>query len=186
MQRESSSVRFALGSSLPKFSLPNALGGTIDQSYLSGGKAALVAFVCNHCPYVKGSEEMLIGIVRRFEQQGLKTVAISSNDALQYPDDSFEQMKAKASQMDLPYPYLYDESQAVAKSFDAACTPEFYLFDRAGVLVYHGAISDSPRDPKKVTKDYLSEAIAAALDGKIPSPQFVHPLGCSIKWKLQS
>lgn len=186
MQRERSSDRLALGSSIPQFSLPNALGGTVDESYLRGAKAALVAFVCNHCPYVKGSEEMLIRIVRRFEKEGLKTVAISSNDASQYPDDSFEQMKVKAAQMDLPYPYLYDESQLVARAFDAACTPEFYLFNSAGVLVYHGTINDSPRDPAKVTKDYLSEAISAVVADAVPSPQFVHPLGCSIKWKSQN
>jgi hypothetical protein len=85
--------------------------------------------------------------------------------------------------MDLPYPYLYDESQQVARAFDAACTPEFYLFDTSHTLVYHGTINDSPRDPTKVTRDYLSNAIAAVLDGKTPDQQFVHPLGCSIKWK---
>jgi hypothetical protein len=85
--------------------------------------------------------------------------------------------------MNLPYPYLYDETQDVARQFDAACTPEFYLFDRNHTLVYHGTINDSPRDPSKVTKDYLSKAISAALEGQTPNPQFVHPLGCSIKWK---
>jgi hypothetical protein len=92
-------------------------------------------------------------------------------------------MCEKARAMNLPYPYLYDETQNVARQFDAACTPEFYLFDATHTLVYHGTINDSPRDPSKVTKDYLSAAIAAALEGQTPNPQFVHPLGCSIKWK---
>lgn len=183
MQREMSSERFALGSALPTFTLPNAAGGSLGSDYLRGAKAALVAFLCNHCPYVKGSEDMLIEIVRGLEKDGLKTVAISSNDAIQYAEDSFDKMREKAAAMALPYPYLYDESQSVAKAFDAACTPEFYVFDSQGKLAYHGTINDSPRDPSKVTRDYLSQAIGSVLEGRTPSPAFVHPLGCSIKWK---
>jgi hypothetical protein len=121
--------------------------------------------------------------VRRFQPQGLKAIAISSNDAAKYPEDSYEKMRERAASMDLPYPYLYDESQKVARAFDAACTPELYLFDGSRKLVYHGTINDSPRDPTKVTRDYLSDAIGAVLGGAVPNPQFVHPLGCSIKWK---
>ncbi len=183
MQRTSESAAFALGSPMPRFDLPNVDGAHIGSDYFQGAKACLVGFLCNHCPYVKGSEQMLIDIVKRFQSEGLKTITISSNDAAQYPEDSFEKMQEKASQMNLPYPYLYDESQEVAKIFDAACTPEFYLFDRNRVLVYHGTINDSPRDASKVTKDYLSDAIMSVLEGRIPEPQFVHPLGCSIKWK---
>ena len=126
---------------------------------------------------------MLISIVKRYQEDGLKTVVINSNDAGKYPEDSYDKMKEKAQALGLPYPYIHDESQDVARSFDAACTPEFYLFDHDGVLVYHGTINDSPRDPSKVTKDYLSQAIEAVLEGRTPDPQFVHPLGCSIKWK---
>ncbi|MFN4896241.1 MAG: thioredoxin family protein [Pseudomonadota bacterium] len=183
MERASESATFALGSKLPSFELANVDGSTVGTSYFKGAKACLVAFLCNHCPYVKGSEEMLIEIVKRYQPEGLKTVTISSNDAVQYPDDSFEKMKDKARVMNLPYPYLYDESQQVAKMFDAACTPEFYLFDRDHTLVFHGTINDSPRDPSKVRKDYLSEAIVSVLEGRKPEPQFVHPLGCSIKWR---
>jgi peroxiredoxin len=183
MQRDTSSDRFPLGSVLPRFELLNVDGKTVDADYFNDAKASLVVFACNHCPYVKGSEEMLMSIVRRFQGQGLKTVAISSNDAAKYPEDSYEKMQEKAAQMDLPYPYLYDESQQVAKSFDAACTPELYLFDAARALVYHGTINDSPRDPTKVTRDYLSDAVVAVLAGRSPSHQFVHPIGCSIKWK---
>ena len=109
---------------------------------------------------------------------------INSNDAAKYPEDSFERMREKSVALDLPYPYLYDESQAVARAFDAACTPEFYLFDRNQTLVYHGTINDAPRDGSAVKHDYLSNAIAAVLHGETPDPQFVHPLGCSIKWKV--
>jgi peroxiredoxin len=126
---------------------------------------------------------MLISIVKRFQGEGLKTLAINSNDAVKYPEDSYEKMREKAVAHSLPYPYLHDESQEVALLFDAACTPEFYLFDHEGKLVYHGTINVSPRDPSRVTKDYLSKAIESVLEGRTPEPQFVHPLGCSIKWK---
>lgn len=183
MERTSDSAAFSVGSPLPTFELLNVDGTKVGSHFLQGAKAYLVGFLCNHCPYVKGSEEMLIRIVRRFQPDGLKVVTISSNDAAQYPEDSFEKMQEKAQAMKLPYPYLYDESQAVAKMFDAACTPEFYLFDRNRELVYHGTINDTPRNPSTVTKDYLSDAIIAALEGRTPEPQFVHPIGCSIKWK---
>lgn len=183
MQRDSTSFKFPIGAALPSFELPSVDGSRIGSEYFKGAKASLVAFVCNHCPYVKGSENMLIAAVRRYQGEGLKTIAISSNDAAQYPEDSFEKMKEKASALSLPYPYLYDETQQVARSFDAACTPEFYLFDSRMSLVYHGTINDSPRDPSKVTQQYLSRAIEAVLEGKVPEPQFVNPLGCSIKWK---
>lgn len=183
MQRDTSSERFPLGSPLPPFELLNVDGRRVSSESLKGSPAVLVGFLCNHCPYVQGSEEMLIGIVRRYRDQGLKAVMINSNDVAKYPEDSFERMREKAAALDLPYPYLYDESQAVARAFDAACTPEFYLFDQGGALVYHGTVNDSPRNPGAVQRDYLSNAIASVLKGEIPNPQFVHPLGCSIKWK---
>ena len=183
MERETSSGAFPLGSTLPSFELLNVDGKRLGTEYLKGAKAGLVAFLCNHCPYVKGSEDMLISIVKKYQADGLATVVINSNDAGKYPEDSYEKMKEKAVALSLPYPYLYDESQNVARLFDAACTPEFYLFDRHGKLAYHGTINDSPRDPSKVTKDYLSKAVESVLEGRTPEPQFVHPLGCSIKWK---
>jgi peroxiredoxin len=183
MERVDISKSFPLGSSIPQFSLLNVDDDHLGSDYLTGAKAYLVAFLCNHCPYVKGSESMLIEVVKRFEKDGLKTVAISSNDATKYPEDGFEKMQDKAALLQLPYPYLYDETQEVARAFDAACTPELYLFDGERRLFFHGAINDSPRDPAKVTKEYLSEAIVAVLEGQIDAPRFVHPIGCSIKWK---
>lgn len=183
MERENSSQRFPLGSTLPYFSLPSVDGEQISNSCFLGAPASLVVFTCNHCPYVKGSEAMLNTVVNKFLPDGLRVLAISSNDASQYPEDSFAKMKEKANQLQLPYPYLYDETQEVAKAFDAACTPELYLFDRNQRLVFHGTVNDSPRDPTKVTKEYLSEAISAVLKGGLPPQQFVHSIGCSIKWK---
>lgn len=186
MERTESSSNFPLGSSLPFFSLPCVDGSTVESSeYLSSGKAALVIFTCNHCPYVKGSEAELNNLIADLQPQGLRVIAISSNDASQYPDDSFEKMKEKSDIFKLSYPYLYDESQAVAKLFDAACTPECYLFDGRQKLVFHGTINDSPRDPTKASKSYLAEAIKQVLAGQSVNPSFVHPIGCSIKWKIK-
>ena len=106
MERESQSAKLDIGSILPEFNLPSVDGTTKGTKYLKEGKASLIAFTCNHCPYVKGSEEMLIEIARKFEKDGLRTVAISSNDAIQYPEDGFEPMKKKSRELNLPYPYV--------------------------------------------------------------------------------
>jgi len=182
MERTEASSKFPIGSLLPDFELVNVAGNIIDTEFLKTGKATLVTFTCNHCPYVKGSEEMLIHIARRFEKNGLQTVTINSNDESKYPEDSFEKMKKKMEEMELPYPYLHDKTQEVARLFDAACTPECYLFDGEHKLVYHGPINDSPKDASGVSKNYLEEAIVQLFKGNKPEPAFVHPLGCSIKW----
>lgn len=184
MERTSGSSKFPIGSRLPSFKLPATNGSTVSENFLREGKMMLVAFTCNHCPYVKGSEQMLVSIVNDYAPAGLRAVAISSNDATQYPEDSLENMRVKSEQMKLPYPYLYDESQEVARQFDAACTPECYLFDAAGTLVYHGAINNSPRDPAKVRENHLAKALEQLSKGAKPEPSFVHPIGCSIKWKV--
>jgi len=183
MQRETPSTQLPLGSTLPHFNLPDVTEKNFDSAALLGAKAALVVFTCNHCPYVKGSEEMLISTLRRALPLGLKAVLISSNDANQYPEDGFEMMKIKSKESALPVPYLYDESQVVAKLFDAACTPECYLFDSAGKLAYHGTINDAPKDKTKASKNFLGTAIDQLLRAENPNPSYVHPLGCSIKWK---
>ena len=186
MERNSTSVRFPIGSQLPEFALRNVDGSQIGTRFLSSGKLALVVFTCNHCPYVKGSESALIAVVKEFEPSGLKAVTINSNDATEYPDDSWEKMKEKSKSMNLPYPYLHDESQDVAKQFDAACTPECYLFNSQGSLIFHGTINDNPKDSSLSKNDLLKRAISQALAGQTPNPDFVHPIGCSIKWKIKS
>ena len=183
MERTEGSIGFPIGSKMPPFTLQATDGRIVSEMYFDGAKASLIVFGCNHCPYVMGSEEMLIRTIRRFAPQGLRAVMINSNDASQYPEDSFEKMQEKAGRGDLPYAYLYDESQDVAKRFDAQCTPECYLFDASGALVYHGAVNDSPREPENVERNFLAEAIEKALGGKRPDPAFVRPMGCSIKWR---
>lgn len=181
--RENQSASFGIGSHMPKFRLKSVDESWIDETYFAASKCSLIVFSCNHCPYVKGSEEMLISTIKKFSREDLKCVSISANDPIQYPEDSFENMKRKAEAMKLPYPYLFDEDQSVAPLFDAECTPECYLFDGNYKLVYQGAINDSPRDASKVTKNYLETAITQVLEGQTPHPSFVHSIGCSIKWK---
>ena len=183
MERTETSTECGIGCNMPEFSLPATDGQSYDQSYFDGAKACLVIFTCNHCPYVKGSEEQMNQTVVQHLEAGLKVLAISSNDAVKYPEDNFDKMKEKAAELKLPYPYLYDETQAVAKSFDAACTPECYLFDANKKLVFHGTINNSPRHPQEATENYLTKAIAQVIDGEAVDPAFVHPMGCSIKWK---
>lgn len=183
MQRDNTSSVFKLGDQLPSFSLKGTDGSQYDQDWFGDCPAKLIFFTCNHCPYVKGSEDATIAVCKEFAEQGLKAIAISSNDAEQYPDDSFEKMQEKAQTMNLPYPYLYDETQEIAKKFDAACTPEFYLFDGNNTLVYHGTVNNSPRNPEEVSEHYLQKAVSQLLNGQAIEPNFIHPLGCSIKWK---
>ena len=183
MQRASISDKFPIGSVLPSFSLKNVDGRMLGDAYLRGAPASLVVFSCNHCPYVKGSEQMLIETVKKYSGKGLRSVAICSNDAIAYPDDSFEKMKDKAKAQSLPYPYLHDETQNVARAFDAACTPEAYLFNDKGFLVYHGAINNSPKDPSAASINHLEAALEQLFSSKKIEPTFVHPLGCSIKWR---
>jgi len=183
MQRDTRSTRFPHGTSLPEFELLNVDGKKLGSEYLKAGRAALVVFSCNHCPYVQGSDALLVETVRRFEKDGLMTVAVNSNDAVQYPDDSYQHMQEKAKKLSLPYPYLYDETQELAKLFDASCTPECYLFDSSHRLVYQGAITDNPREPGARRKNFLAAAIEQVLEGLKAEPDFNHPIGCSIKWK---
>lgn len=179
MERSEASSVLTIGGKLPSFTLPGTDGDSYSESYFQGGQASLVIFTCNHCPYVKGSEDEMNQVIEKYLDQGLKVLAISANDAEQYPEDSFAKMKEKS----LPYPYLYDESQAVAKSFDAACTPECFLFNAAGELAFHGTINDSPRHQDQVSQSYLAQAIDQVISDGQATPSFVHPLGCSIKWK---
>lgn len=183
MERNSLSDKFPAGSALPEFRLPSVDGSVIDRSYFVGAKAALIIFSCNHCPYVRGTDQMLLKLIDGFDARGLRVVLINSNDASKYPEDSFEKMREKAANIGLRFPYLYDESQSVAKKFDAACTPECYLFDSELKLAFHGAITDRPKEKDSERADYLSPAIEAVLSGRKPDPGFVRPMGCSIKWK---
>ena len=183
MERDTRSQKFPIQSLLPEFTLKSVSGDLLGSAYLRTGKAALVVFTCNHCPYVQGSEDLLIAAINKYQPLGLRSLLICSNDAEKYPEDSFLEMQKRAKVKNYPCPYLHDETQEVAKLFDAACTPECFLFDSSFKLVYQGALTDNPRNKDAARKDLLSLAIESVLAGKPLTTDFNHPIGCSIKWK---
>lgn len=173
-----------LGTPLPTFSLPDVVSGRTVQSSDLLGSIAVVAFVCNHCPFVKHIRSALADFGRFADERGVKVVAISSNDIVGYPQDSPPKMVEEAKEAGYTFPYLYDESQDVAKAFKAACTPEFYLFDRDGKLAYRGQFDDSrPNNGRPVTGEDLRLAVEAVLAERAPSPEQTPSIGCNIKWR---
>lgn len=179
------STMIPLGTKAPDFSLPEPRSGeTVSLSDFAGKDALLVMFICNHCPYVQHVRHGLAAFGRDYEESGLGIVAISSNDITSYPTDGPEQIAAEAEEMDYRFPYLYDESQEVAKAYSAICTPDFFLFDAEGSLVYRGRFDETrPNMPGKVTGNDLREAVAAVLGGRAVSTDQLPSMGCSIKWK---
>lgn len=172
-----------LGKDCPDFRLPATDGRTYARDDFRKGRPFVVMFVCNHCPYVKAIEDRLAELGRDLQARGIPVAAISSNDASRYPEDSFEAMKIKTREKEYPFPYLYDESQAVARDFGAVCTPDFFVYDRGGKLAYRGRLDDSWKDASKVTRRELFEAVLA-LDAGQPAPSNQAPsMGCSMKWK---
>jgi len=178
------STMLELGTPLPKFSLSDtAASGNVASDGLLG-KVSVVAFLCNHCPYVKHIQRELAAFGRDCDARGVKVVGISSNDVLSHPEDGPSRMTEEARRAGYTFPYLYDEDQAIAKLFRAACTPEFYVFDAAGKLAYRGRFDESnPRNGSKVTGADVRAAVEAVLAGTAPSPDQKPSIGCSIKWK---
>jgi peroxiredoxin len=173
-----------LGTPIPAFALDDAVSGRNVSSAELAGRAVVVAFICNHCPYVQHLRSELARFGRDYDKRGVAVVGISSNDPASHPQDGPGPMAEEARQHGYVFPYLFDESQEVAKAFRAACTPEFYLFDPAGKLVYRGQFDDSrPGNGKPVTGADLRRAVDAVLKGEQPSPDQVPSIGCSIKWK---
>ena len=173
----------ALGTKCPDFKLPGVDGRDWSKSDFKNFKAFLVMFICNHCPYVKAIEERLITLGREMKSQGVQIVAISANDAEGYPDDSFENLQKRWREKSYPFPYLYDESQSVAKTFGAVCTPDFFLYDQDFGLAYRGRLDDSWKDATQVKHQELRGAMMALIEGKKPSIDQKPSMGCNIKWK---
>ena len=146
-------------------------------------QAVAVIFSCNHCPYVRAWEDRMVQIHADYAAHGVQLIAISANDAHKYPDDSFPKMKERAREKGFNFPYLYDATQEVARAYGAERTPEVFLFDKGGVLRYHGAIDDNYDDPRLVRSHYLRQALDAVLADQTPSPTQTPPVGCTIKWK---
>ena len=161
---------------------------SIDDKYyslsdLKGKKGTVIAFICNHCPYVIKIANNLAFEANELRKLEVSTIAIMSNDVLTYPQDSFENMKLFAKKYNFTFQYLYDESQEVAHAYGAKRTPEFFLFNSDNTLVYRGRMDDSPRDPSQVSTSELKDAIDAMLDGRSPDISETESIGCSVKWK---
>lgn len=178
------STMLALGTSAPDFSLSDAAGHTVSLADFAGSKALLVAFICNHCPYVKHVAAGLAQLARDYQPRGVAVVGINSNDASAYPDDAPAKMRDEVTLRGYTFPYLFDESQAVAKAYRAACTPDFYVFDGQRRLVYRGQLDASrPENGVPVTGEDLRRALDAVLAGHAPTAEQRPSIGCNIKWK---
>ena len=178
------STMLPLGTLAPDFQLPDVFGETISLATMKGKQGLLVMFICKHCPFVKHVEAQLAQIGKDYEDKNLGIVAISANDASNYPDDAPDQLQAMAKELGFTFPLCYDETQETAKAYTAACTPDFFLFDGNRSLVYRGQLDDSrPGNDKPVTGQDLRNAIDAVLAGKPISDMQKPSIGCNIKWK---
>ena len=176
-----------LGTPAPPFRLPATDGKTYGLEDFADRKALVVVFMCNHCPYVKAVMERINTLARECAPRGVALVGINSNDAVKYPDDSFEAMRVEAEARGFVFPYLFDATQEVARAYGAVCTPDPYVYAPDGdgnpVLRYHGRIDDNWKDPSAVTRRDLADALEAILDGRPVADGQVPAMGCSIKWK---
>jgi peroxiredoxin len=180
-----SSKDLPLGTRAPDFALPDTVSGrTIRLGDYAASPALLVAFICNHCPYVQHIRAAFVEFAREFQPRGLAVVAISANDPEAYPQDSPEQMAIEAKKSGFTFPYLFDRTQQTAKAYHAVCTPEFYLFDAAQRLVYRGRFDASrPNSQVPVTGSELRAAAEAVLAGRQPAADQKPSIGCGIKWR---
>lgn len=180
------SHEFPLGEKAPEFKLPEVTSGK-EYTYkdLGAGLVTVVMFICNHCPYVKHIRGKVVEVANTYISEGVSFIAISSNDADNFPDDSPEKMKELAENLEFPFPYLYDETQEVAKSYRAACTPDFYIFNEDAICIYHGRFDDSNhKNGKESSGEDLSKVLDLALEEKVMPKDEQHPsAGCNIKWK---
>lgn len=176
---------FQNGTIAPNFLLPDTLSGNVlSLEQLKGEKATVVMFICNHCPFVVHVNEQLVALANNYFNKGVRCIAISSNDVANYPQDSPELMKKLGAELKFPFPYLYDETQEIAKAYDAACTPDFYVFNGELKSVYHGQLDASrPGNGIPLTGEDLRRAIDAVLNDENPVENQKPSIGCNIKWK---
>lgn len=177
------SVDLPLGTLVPAFRLNDPSGRSFSSQELTGDKGLLVVFTCNHCPYAKAQWPRLIRLAEEFAGRGIATVAINANIHPRYPDDAPPRMTELVAELGISFPYLVDASQEVARAFRAQCTPDPYLFDGEGRLVYHGRIDDNWQDEDAVRRQELREAMAALVAGEEPLAEQHPSMGCSIKWR---
>ncbi|PIE17558.1 MAG: thioredoxin family protein [Proteobacteria bacterium] len=174
----------ALGTPAPDFALPDTEGGVVRLSDFDDAKALVVAFICNHCPYVIHIADALAAFARRYQARGVAFVAISANDADNYPQDGPDEMRTEKALRGYPFPYLYDESQAVARAYRAACTPDLFVYNADRALFYRGQFDSArPGNDAPVTGVDLAAALEALLEGAQPPVEQRPSMGCNIKWK---
>jgi thiol-disulfide isomerase/thioredoxin len=176
---------FPLGATAPSFTLPDVVSNQeVSLEALKSDVATVIMFICNHCPYVKHVQKQLVQLANDYLPKGVAFIAINSNDAVQYPEDGPDNMKKVAEEFQYPFPYLYDESQKVAKDYQAACTPDFYIFDGKLSCVYRGQLDDSrPGNGLPVTGSYIRAALDSILNNEPIQVQQKPSIGCNIKWK---
>ncbi len=179
------STMIPLGTKAPDFKLPDTVTqNEIALSDIKSDIATVVMFICNHCPYVIHIRQELVNLAKDYLSAKICFIAISSNDIEKYPEDSPEKMRELAESLNYPFPYLYDESQEVAKAYDAQCTPDFFIFDKNLHLVYRGQFDDSrPGNDIKISGKDIRDALDSILEGKEVSPIQKPSIGCNIKWK---
>ncbi len=182
------STMMPLGTAAPDFRLPDTVSGRmLGLADVKGSAATVVMFICNHCPYVKHVQSELVRVARDYGARGVGFVAISANDAQSYPEDAPAKMTEAARQAGYPFPYLHDASQAVAKSYLAACTPDFFVFDRDLKCVYRGRLDGStPGNDVPLTGADLRAALESILGSKPVSPDQQPSMGCNIKWRSRA
>lgn len=179
------SNEFKIGAQAPDFTLINTVNNTnVSLNDAKGSKGTVIMFICNHCPFVIHVNQALVKMANDYQQKGIKFIAISANDVENYPQDAPHLMKALSAQEQFPFPYLYDETQEVAKAYDAACTPDFYIFDAALKAVYHGQLDASrPGNGVPVTGKDMRAALDNLLENKAIVQNQKPSMGCGIKWK---
>ncbi len=178
------SMMLALGTRVPDFALPDLTGETVGPSDFAGKKGLLVMLICNHCPYVQLVADELARLAVDYQKKGVAVVGINSNDADAYPADAPDQMRLEAARRGYRFPYLFDQSQAVAKAFQAACTPEFYLFDGKQNLIYRGQLDDArPGNGIPPSGKDLRAALDLLLAGKSQAEDQRPSIGCNVKWR---
>lgn len=179
------STMVSLGTKAPEFTLPDTISGeNISLNELKIENGILIMFICNHCPFVKHVNKELVHLANDYIPKGISFIAISSNDVVNHPDDSPEKMKQVAKELGYPFSYLYDESQEIARAYDAACTPDFFVYDKDLKLVYRGQLDDSrPSNGIPVTGKDIRAALDNLLSGKPISAEQKPSIGCNIKWK---
>ncbi len=172
-----------LGTPAPDFSLPGTDGKTYSPANFGNKNVLVIIFMCNHCPYVKAVLRRLINLQNEYAERSVQLVGINVNDAKKYPEDSLEKMKELAEKKQLPFPYLYDESQESAKAYDAVCTPDIFVYGIERTLKYRGRVDDNWQHPDEITRHDLKDAIEALLTDQSVNDDQISSMGCSIKWK---